>query len=197
MITLSQIRKSTSRHQPIIVDDSNDRRRGSVALILHQSSPGLRLLFVVRANKKGDPWSGHIAFPGGRVEPGDRDHRHTAERETREETTLDLSTATYLGQLDDVTGTTLKIVVSGYVYHIDTIPNLSLNYELTESHWIPIESLLVPNRQMYHRLQLEGFDGSLPAIDILGPDKPILWGLTYRLVGQLLQLVGYSLPGLS
>jgi 8-oxo-dGTP pyrophosphatase MutT (NUDIX family) len=197
MITLNQIQEATSAHQPILVESADGKRRASVALILHPAVSGLQLLFIVRAEKKGDPWSGHIAFPGGGVEPDDKNNRQTAERETKEETNLDLAKANYLGQLDDVTGTTLKIVVSGFVYHVGFSPDLKLNYELRDFHWIPIETLLDPNRQKYHRFQFEGFDGSLPAIDILGPQKPILWGLTYRLVGQLLQLVGQGLPGLS
>ncbi len=197
MITLNQIQNAISDHNPLIVDADVPLKRASVALILNQSPTGLKALFVVRARKEEDPWSGHIAFPGGHVEADDESHRQTAERETREETHLDLSGAAYLGQLDDVTGTTLKIVVSGFVFHIDQIPELRLNYELRESYWITIETLLDRNRHHLHHYQFQGKDNFWPAIDILGPDKPALWGLTYRLVGQLLNLTGHELPGLD
>ena len=197
MITLNQIQNAISAHSPHIVDADVPLKRASVALILNQSPSGLKALFVVRARKEEDPWSGHIAFPGGRVEPDDESHRQTAERETGEETHLDLSSAAYLGRLDDVTGTTLKIVVSGFVYHIDQIPALRLNYELRESYWISLDTLLDRNRHHLHNYQFQGTDNFWPAIDILGPDKPALWGLTYRLVGQLLHLAGHELPGLD
>ena len=38
------------------------------------------LLMIKRAEAEGDPWSGHIACPGGRMEPGDRDLAVTAVR---------------------------------------------------------------------------------------------------------------------
>jgi hypothetical protein len=51
----------------------------------------------------GDPWSGHVAFPGGRAEPGDASPWHTAARETWEETGLDLLAAgRLLGTLDEL-----------------------------------------------------------------------------------------------
>ena len=53
----------------------------AVAAILRPSGDsGLELLYIVRRRVPKDPWSGHIAFPGGRVEPSDASLRATAER---------------------------------------------------------------------------------------------------------------------
>ena len=49
-------------------------------------------LFIKRAARVGDRWTGHIALPGGKREPADSDDRATSSRETREETGLELDT---------------------------------------------------------------------------------------------------------
>jgi len=56
-------------------------RRAAVALILRDGAAGIELLFIRRAEHPMDPWSGQMAFPGGRAEPGDRDLEATAVRE--------------------------------------------------------------------------------------------------------------------
>ena len=53
-------------------------------------APALQVLFMKRAPREGDPWSGHVSFPGGRVEHSDSSLLHTAIRETQEEVALDL-----------------------------------------------------------------------------------------------------------
>ena len=80
-------------------------------------------LFILRATKDGDPWSGHMAFPGGHYEVSDDSLRHTAERETWEEIGLDLTaTAQYIGQIDPVRanprGRNLDMIVTPFVYEL-------------------------------------------------------------------------------
>src|SRR5207249_11060459 len=74
----------------------------AVAVVLHDGNDGIEALFIHRAVRAGDTWSGQIAFPGGRREPTDADLRATAIRETREEIGVDLSNAERLGVLDDL-----------------------------------------------------------------------------------------------
>src|SRR4051812_3842337 len=57
-------------------------RRAAVAAILRDAAEGPEILFIRRAEHPQDPWSGHMAFPGGREEPGDADLLETAIRET-------------------------------------------------------------------------------------------------------------------
>ena len=78
--------------------------RAAVALVLRESGGDLEALFIRRADHEGDPWSGHLAFPGGRIDPTDTGPRMAAERETLEELELDLSSSRLLGQLSDVPG---------------------------------------------------------------------------------------------
>ena len=49
------------------------------------------ILFIKRASRAGDRWTGHVAFPGGGREPADADDAAASIRETQEETGIDLS----------------------------------------------------------------------------------------------------------
>jgi 8-oxo-dGTP pyrophosphatase MutT (NUDIX family) len=78
-------------------------------MILRQGERGLELLFIQRALFPNDPWSGNIAFPGGKAKPGEA-LKQAAEREAAEEVGLDLAETVYLGRLPEVTGSTLRLV---------------------------------------------------------------------------------------
>ena len=65
----------------------------AVALALAGTGDNLQLCLIRRVEHPSDPWSGHMALPGGRASPGDRSARAVAEREAREEVSLDLGDA--------------------------------------------------------------------------------------------------------
>lgn len=89
-------------------------RRSAVAIILRDSNSsgnntaasgstrniGTEVLYIKRASRAEDPWSGHVAFPGGKRE-GDESDMECAVRETLEEIGLDLGRYTFVGRLDD------------------------------------------------------------------------------------------------
>ena len=89
--------------------DREDRGRAesagsaAVAMVLREGPQGVEALFIERARRDGDPWSGQMAFPGGRWETVDGSLRETAARETFEELSVDLSDSPYLGYLGEVT----------------------------------------------------------------------------------------------
>ena len=169
-----------------------------MALLLHQSAEQEpRLLLIERARREGDPWSGDLAFPGGRMEPGDADERAAAERETAEEVGLDLAAARFLGRLDDMSASLLPITVAAFVYAVESaaLPALSLSDEVTEAFWVPLPHLFDRRRLREHRLRRGAAEHRFPALDLLGPGRPLLWGLSYRFTRSLGALVGEDLPG--
>lgn len=96
----------------------------SVAAIMRQDPERQmpQLCFIRRAMNSRDRWSGHIAFPGGKIEPTESS-LDCAVRETMEEIGLDLQTAPHVGQLDDHISTTNKMTISvhGALYIANTI----------------------------------------------------------------------------
>src|SRR5436305_12336697 len=104
-----RLRAGRTARPGIRIDASDGSRRlAAIALVLRPASGPLgeidpELLMIKRAEAEGDPWSGHVACPGGRMDPGDRDLAHTATRETWEETGVDLAAdGRVLGTLDDI-----------------------------------------------------------------------------------------------
>src|SRR5213596_3679172 len=76
----------------LTIQPQGPTRFAAILLLLRMGEHGdPELLMIKRADAEGDPWSGHIACPGGRMEPGDHDLEQTAIRETWEETGVDLA----------------------------------------------------------------------------------------------------------
>lgn len=193
MLTLEEIGHRLAAH-PARVVDPGAHRHAAVALVLCEAPWGLDVLFIERSHHEQDPWSGHVGFPGGRVEEGDSGPRAAAERETFEEVGLDLATAAYLGRLDDLLGTHVPIVVSCFVFGLGAKPGLSPNpAEVRQAFWLPLAELLDRGRHGEKTSLFQGEVVSYPAIRVLGEGSPWLWGITYRLLWQFLEAAGLPL----
>lgn len=165
----------------------------AVALILRAPRTGLELLFIKRATLKGDPWSGDLGFPGGKMEAGDGTLQRAAERETREEIGLELTEARLLGRLADITGAHLPVRVSCFVYGLVGPAPLNPGDEISAVFWVPFAALCDPERHIEASVSLAGTALLRPAIRILEPGQTVLWGITYRLVSQFLEVLGSPL----
>ena len=166
-----------------------ERTPASVALVLQQNGSGMELFFIERARHPKDPWSGNIGFPGGRWDPADADLRQTAERETMEEVGIDLSAARYLGRLSDIVGHNLPVRVSCFVYGLLQPVQPVLSHEVHDAFWYGFDELTASKRQVSSKVNFDGRQLDAPAIDLGLPDKPVLWGITYRLVSQFRQVI--------
>lgn len=160
----------------------------AVAMILRQGKIGPELLFIQRSQNENDPWSGHIAFPGGKIKRGEAP-RVAAERETDEEIGLDLGKGRYLGQLPTAHGSYLPVQVSCFVYWINGAPAaLKLNGEVRDTCWAGLDELLDHERHLIAPVSFGGREFRAPAIRLPWSDSPVVWGLTYRLVMHFLEM---------
>jgi 8-oxo-dGTP pyrophosphatase MutT (NUDIX family) len=166
----------------------------AVALILRDVPAGPEILFIERALHDGDPWSGNLGFPGGKVESRDGSARQAAVRETREEIGLALEWGRPLGRLSDITGAHLPVLVSCFVYGLNIPPVITLNDEINRVMWVPLAHLADTRHHRDVLVRFAGEELETPAIMIPEHHDTPLWGITYRLVMQFLAIFG-CLPG--
>jgi 8-oxo-dGTP pyrophosphatase MutT (NUDIX family) len=176
--------------------DVPDGRPAAVAAIFREGAECAEVLLIRRADREGDPWSGHMAFPGGRYEPTDRDLHRTAIRETSEEIGLDLDAdANLLGILDDQDATGRKsrapMPIRPYVFELHRSAEMNPNEEVTEVIWAPIGPLVRGERKSSIEVDYDNVRYTLPAFDI---DGRIVWGLTYRMLQALFSLFETKAP---
>ena len=193
VLSVDAIRRALAEHDATVVEDAA-RPRAAVAVVLRDNATGPEVLLIERARHPEDPWSGHMAFPGGRVDPEDFDSRAAAERETHEEVGLTLAGAELLGRLDDLegrhAGRPLSLVISAWVYHVKEHGPLVPNAEVAMTLWVPLARLVDP----VHRVEYPTPVGGFPRIPVAEPDRHIVWGLTYRFLEIVLERTGHPLP---
>ena len=174
--------------QPGVGAPDPDARSAAVALVLRAVElRGLELLFIRRAEYAEDPWSGQVAFPGGRHEPGDESLERTAIRETWEETGIDLAArGSVLGTLDDVRPNTIllpRIVVRPFVAAVSAGVEVVESGEVAEAFWVPLDAL----RQESGWGETEVTAGGLARrVQAFQHGDHVVWGMTERIVRQLL-----------
>ena len=162
------------------------------ALIRIADDDSAELLFIKRAVLERDPWSGHVAFPGGRYDVGDESLAETAMRETREELSMDIALdGKIIGRLDDLAPRSAAlppIIVRPFVAVVPaTLPFIVNTREVSAAFWVPISQLCSADAQIEYQLTRDGVDARFPAYGV-GPH--VVWGLTERIVSQLLPLFG-------
>ncbi len=166
-------------------------RKAAVALIFRAGEDGApEILFIKRAEYPGDPWSGQVAFPGGREELGDASLADTATRETREETGIDLARdGTFIGTLDDLRPRVTRlpdVIVRPYVVLLERYEPLILSHEVSLAFWIPLRALNHPESWRDTQILARGIQINARAFHHEGH---VIWGMTERIIGQLLGLL--------
>jgi len=197
MPSLEQIRSQLARTEPVVVDPGG-RPTAAVAVVLREQGSRAELLFIERAKHEGDPWSGQMAFPGGRVDSADASARHTAERETFEEVGVSLADAEYLGRLDDQEGRPAgpagAMVISAHAYWLEHTGPLVLDErEVASAFWFPVADLLDPERHIDYRYPAFK-EMHFPGIVVGDPDRHVVWGLTYRFLEIFFAAIDCPLP---
>ncbi len=171
-------------------------KRSAVAMILQIRAGELNILMIKRAERKGDPWSGHMAFPGGRMDPEDRNGFAAAVRETEEEVGLRLGPEDRcIGRLSDLNARPHKgafgMAVSPFVFHLEREVTFIPNYEVAEVVWVPLEFLLDTDNREQMVWERTGVKIPLPCYFYEGRR---IWGLSLAMLDELMDLVEGSNP---
>lgn len=166
-------------------------RRAAVAILIRCGSSGEpELFFIQRSEYEGDPWSGHIAFPGGREEKGDESLLETAVRETLEETGIDLrGRSELLGVLDDLRPRAVRlpaVVVRPFVFAVASVDEPVLSPEVAGAFWVPLPVLL--DRSVWRDARVKAGDIEISRF-AFHHQGYVIWGMTERILSGLLTLV--------
>jgi 8-oxo-dGTP pyrophosphatase MutT (NUDIX family) len=199
MPTLTDIRRALTRHEPHTRPFVPVRDHAAVAMILAGPPNALSLAFIRRAEREGDPWSGHYAFPGGRAEPVDPTPQAVAERETREEVGLRLQAPHLLGPLSEMPvrlgGVDTGMVLSPFVYYLgERLVSMRLNGEVAAAYWVPLSHLWDAGNGTHLELERHGGRLVFPAIRYR---DYVIWGLTFRVLTFFSDVLDDPLPHLE
>jgi 8-oxo-dGTP pyrophosphatase MutT (NUDIX family) len=189
-IDLDLIRTRLGARPGVVSDEPGSR--AAVAMLLREGEQGAEILFIRRAEHPLDPWSGHMAFPGGRQDPEDAGDLYvTALRETAEEIGVDLHThGTPLGHLTDIPaiarGKRLGMVIRPYVVELRGDPPIVPNHEVAEVMWAALSPIARGEVRTIYPYVYEGKPLELPGHRV---GERVVWGLTHQMVEDLLTIL--------
>ena len=183
-----KLRQALGRRAPATVR-AEGAQRAAVAVVV-TAGPDSAILFVKRQERSGDPWSGHMAFPGGFMASDEHDIETTAVRETFEETGLDLGRhGELVGRLDDVYPRSVllpKVVVTPVVFGVPATLTVAPGPEVQEALWLPAAQIFSPASRRPYTLELPI---GTRVFDSIAIDGYIIWGLTERVLSQINAIV--------
>lgn len=176
----------------MIPPQGNERYAAVAAVFRAGSDDHPELLMIKRAEHETDPWSGHVALPGGRMDPRDRDLEQTAARETWEETGIDIVRDGYfLGRLDDLAPRTPvlpPLVIRPFVAVVPSNVTIVANPEVADAFWVPIAALR--ERAAWGLGMVDIRDVGQREVDVFRHQDYTVWGLTERVLKDLMSRIG-------
>lgn len=178
-------------HRPAAAAEREPGQREAAVALLVRPREALEILLIRRAELAGDPWSGHVALPGGRRAPADPDLLATACRETHEEVAIPADRiGLFVGALDEVAPVSVRlppIVVAPFVLAVPPETAASPDpREVQAAFWVPLDALR--DRGAASEILIAGDAGPLSFPSLTYEDY-VIWGLTYRILQQFLETI--------
>lgn len=192
MLNIDQIRRALHGNRQRAAAFEPAPSQAAVAMILAAGAAELEVCFIRRAERAGDPWSGQVAFPGGRASPGDVDAMAVAERETWEEVGLRLHRDHRLGALPvrAVTRPQAELTLSPFVYYLGGAAQQQAVVreirEVAEVFWVPLGHLRADHAATELEYPVGGVPSIFPGIRF---NQHVIWGLTLSVLDSFFDLV--------
>ncbi len=187
---VARLARALERRPGAVVVPDEPTREAAVAVVLRHGDRGaLELLMIKRAEAERDPWSGHVALPGGRREADDSDLRDTALRETREETGVDIGRhGVVLGTLDDLyprSPLLPPVLVRPYVAVVTPGVQIEPSDEVADAFWVPLDELRRTDAWVPGEVMVRG---APRVVTVFRHGAYTVWGMTERVLRQFLAL---------
>lgn len=180
-VDIATLTRRVGDHRP----RTTDTCWAATALILTDGPRGPEVLMIRRVTRDGDRWSGDMALPGGKADPGDVSVAHTAAREAVEETQVVVSDP--VGRLDDTGGRGYSQTVATVVFTAEGRPApVPEPGEVAEAVWLPLADLADPSNKTWYR-----YGGIVPFPSITVGDY-MIWGLTHRILTNFFAVTGLN-----
>lgn len=195
MIDFEQVRRQLNeRLDPLesLVIGPEHRKQAAVALILREAPADVSVLIIKRAEREGDPWSGHLALPGGRAQPEDPDLLATAARETFEEIGLDLRGepgSGFLGKLPVLNPRNPGLPETEITPLVALAPpavTLRINHEVADAFWVSVGNL---KREGLSETWSTRFGEMIRKWPAYPSEGGPIWGITERILTNFLSLI--------
>ena len=185
---IDSLSRRLSERSPLDIDlPASAQAAVAVVLAPGQVPASQQVLLIRRAQRADDPWSGHMALPGGRRDPEDPDLVATAVREAREETGIELEPARLLGRLDDlrpIRQSERLLSVRPFVWWLPQVPELRTSEEVAATLWVALPTLrgAAGEASVEHR-------GANLRVSAYHVEGRVVWGMTQRVLAALLELM--------
>ena len=167
-------------------------------MIFAEGVRGPDVCLIRRAEREGDPWSGHVSFPGGRAAQSDPNPLAVAERETVEEIGLELTEQHRIGALPALPKIRKGLTLFPFIYFVDgkTRDQARVNAvtEVASVFWVPMGHLSDATAVTRFEYMVDGHQDSYPGIEF---DGHVIWGLTLHLLHVFAGLVEQPFPALD
>lgn len=182
------LRRALSAHANLPVTPASSQ--AAVSVVLAPVAAGVDVLLIRRAARATDPWSSHMAFPGGFRSASDPDLYATALRETREEVGIDLTRdAALLGCLPDVSPASARVSVRPFVFATERIPAISTNDEVDAIAWANVGAIARNDFPATYELEVGSTRQSFPGFRVV---EHVVWGMTYRVLMELVAAAAHA-----
>lgn len=191
MLTLNRLTPKLKKYQAQPDVFQPGMRRAAVAMVLHGDETSPQLLMMQRSIFEGDPWSGHMAFPGGRVEETDASPLDAAIREAQEELGIELdSQAELITSLSEFQATSkrhdVNMAVKPFIFRAKQSLSFTPNGEVAAVVSIPLDYLLNNSNRVDFTKEFYGKEYTYSSY-LYGEYR--VWGLSLRFIDEMLAIL--------
>ena len=186
--SLERVRRALASVEPPPREKLAGNNPAAAVLVpIFERDGDLHLVYIRRSDDVASH-RGQVAFPGGRMDPGDETILATALREAHEEVGIEPKTVEVLGALPTATTYTSGIIVSPFAGVIpSSTPLRPQESEVAEIFAVPLSALSDSRYRGEYAWAREG--GSIAKYPAILYGGQTIWGLTYRITLDLLEIL--------